>query len=280
MGILGYILEKAGVDIHFSLSEIVSWVIAFPATLVAKCRGKNALFPAPVDAAGTRDAKLQGEDPDGWQLGLGITGAVAQGVWGMADLVGDLQVFYDEDSKQRGTPSGVIDYFDILCPLVQTIVLWPGQPNSDGTAAEPFQNGLATKTKDWGLLPAVVVSAVTPSLFQAATKPAWSANVVNSAFPKSAQSIVKDYMNPVVQMVGGTVNTVLGATYSGVNDAGTNAIASTVLGNLSYIGAPLATKVMNETTDDVSTLVKMLIDAGGNIGAAICMAEATSLPTP
>jgi hypothetical protein len=198
----------------------------------------------------------------------------------MADLVGDLQEFYDEDSKQRGTPSGVIDYFDILCPLVQTIVLWPGDPNPDGTQAEPFKNGLAKSTKDYLLLPFVIFTAILPSLFQAATKPAWSANVVNSAFPKPIQGIVKDYMNPFVQMIGGTANTVLGVTYSAKNDAGTSAILSTVLGNLSYIGAPLATKLMNETTDDVSTLVKMLIDAGGNIGSAVCMAEATSLPTP
>jgi hypothetical protein len=30
----------------------------------------------------------------------------------------------------------------------------------------------------------------------------------------------------------------------------------------------------------VSGLVKLLIDAGGNIGAAVCIAESASLPTP
>jgi hypothetical protein len=30
----------------------------------------------------------------------------------------------------------------------------------------------------------------------------------------------------------------------------------------------------------MSALVKMVIDAVGNIGAAVCIAEATSLPTP
>lgn len=280
MGILGYILEKAGVDIHFSLSEILSWTVAFPATLIAKCRGYNALFPAAVGAAGTTNAKLGGQDPDGWQLGLGISGAVAQGVWGMADLVGDLQVFYDEDSGTRGTASGVIDYFDILCPLVETIVLWPSEPNADGSQGYPFQGGLATKTKDYLLLPFVIATAILPSLFQAVSKAPWTASVVGKLFPKDVQDVVRDYMNPFVQMIGGIANTVLGATYSGVNNAGTSAILGTVLGNLSYIGAPLATKVMNATTDDVSTLVKMLIDAGGNIGAAVCIAEATSLPTP
>ena len=87
-------------------------------------------------------------------------------------------------------------------------------------------------------------------------------------------------MAPFVQMIAGTANTVLGSVYSAKNDAGAVAITGTVLGNLSFVGAPLATKIMNETTDDVSTLVKLVIDAVGNIGAAVCIAEATSLPTP
>lgn len=93
-------------------------------------------------------------------------------------------------------------------------------------------------------------------------------------------NIVNDYMGPMVQMIAGTANTILGGVYSGKNDDGWVAILGTVIGNLSFIGAPLATAVMKESTEDVSVLVKMAIDAGGNIGAAVCIAEATSLPTP
>ena len=81
-------------------------------------------------------------------------------------------------------------------------------------------------------------------------------------------------------MIAGTANTIMGGVYSGKNDAGWVAILGTVLGNLSFVGAPLATKVMLNTTDDISGLVKLLVDAGGNIGAAVCIAESTSLPTP
>ncbi len=87
-------------------------------------------------------------------------------------------------------------------------------------------------------------------------------------------------MGPFVQMIAGTANTIMGSYYSAKNSAGWVAIFGTVLGNLSFVGAPLATKVMASTTDDISTLVKMAIDAGGNIGAAVCIAEAASLPTP
>lgn len=279
MGILGLILEEVGVDLHFSLSEILSWVIAFPAALVARCRGYSALFPATV-GGDTRHKALGANPPDGWQVGLGITGAVAQGVWGMADLIGDAQQFYNEDTGKRGEASGIIDYFDILCPLVETVALWPSEPNSDGTTAYPFHGGIATSSNKYLLLPFILWSAVLPSVFGAVAKAGWTKDVSNAGFPSGVQDVAKDYMAPFVQMIAGTANTVMGSIYSSANDAGTVAIVGTVLGNLSFVGAPLATKVMLETTDDVSGLVKLLIDAGGNIGAAVCIAESASLPTP
>lgn len=278
MGILGLIMEEVGVDIHFSLAEILSWVVAFPAALVARCRGYSALFPATV--AGFPRGQLGANPPDGWQVGLGITGAVAQGVWGMADLVGDAQQFYDSDTGKRGEPSGLIDYFDILCPLVETVALWPSEPNSDGSASYPFHGGIATSTEDFELLPFIVWSAVLPSVFGAVAKAGWTKDLSNSGFPSGVQDVAKDYMAPFVQMIAGTANTIMGGVYSGKNNAGWVAILGTVLGNLSFVGAPLATKVMLNTTDDISGLVKLLVDAGGNIGAAVCIAEATSLPTP
>ena len=37
---------------------------------------------------------------------------------------------------------------------------------------------------------------------------------------------------------------------------------------------------MEATTDDVSCLIKMVIDLSGNLGAAICIAESSTLPVP
>jgi hypothetical protein len=51
-----------------------------------------------------------------------------------------------------------------------------------------------------------------------------------------------------------------------------------VLGNLSYMLAVLAQKYVNEAAEDVPVLIKTVVDAAGNIGAAVCIAEATSLP--
>jgi hypothetical protein len=281
MGILGIILGEAGVDLKFSLDEIVSWVVAFPATLIGNILGYSTLFPSTEQAAvapGQPRASL-GKDPDGWQVGLGIIGAVTQGIWGFADLVGDLQQFYDSDTGKRGTPSGVIDYFDILCPLVETIALWPSEPVNN-QASYPFHGGVATSTTDWVLLPFIIWTAVIPSVFGAVAKAGWTSDLSNSGFPSGVQDIATDYLGPFIYMIAGTANTIMGSYYSAKNSAGWVAIFGTVLGNLSFVGAPLATKVMNATTDDISTLVKMAIDAGGNIGAAVCIAEAASLPTP
>ena len=87
-------------------------------------------------------------------------------------------------------------------------------------------------------------------------------------------------MAPVVQMMSGIANTVLSLVYEVKNGNGGSAIAASVLGNLSFIFAPFATKWMNDTTDDVSCLVKMAIDLSGNLGAAICIAESSTLPVP
>ena len=88
----------------------------------------------------------------------------------------------------------------------------------------------------------------------------------------------KDDFGPIVNMISGIVNTALSCAYIARNDSGGTAIAGTVLGNLSFILAPLETWWMNSTTDDIPVLIKAAVDAVGNVGAAICIAESTSLP--
>ena len=108
----------------------------------------------------------------------------------------------------------------------------------------------------------------------------WTNLIDKTGFPSDVQDTLKDYMAPVVQMMSGIANTVLSLVYEVKNDNSGSAIAASVLGNLSFIFAPFATKWMNETTDDVPCLIKMAIDMGGNLGAAICIAESSTLPVP
>ncbi|MGH3380161.1 MAG: hypothetical protein ACRDP6_36060 [Actinoallomurus sp.] len=278
MGILGLILELVGVDLKYSVDEIMSWIIAFPATLVARCSGYDTLFPTSSLAA--EQHAVGDSDPGGWQVGLGIAGAVAQGVWAFADLSGDLQQLADLDpdtgKMKRGTPSSLIDIFDAMCPVAETIFLWPSK-NSDGP---PFNGGIADNTTDWELLPFAIYSALIPTIMIILSHVGWTNLVDKTGFPSDVQDVLKDYMAPVVQMMSGIANTVLSLVYEVKNDNNGSAIAASVLGNLSFIFAPFATKWMNETTDDVSCLIKMAIDMSGNLGAAICIGESSSLPVP
>jgi hypothetical protein len=201
-------------------------------------------------------------------------------VWGLGDIVGDLQSMTDPDTKKRGTPSGFVDYIDIICPILETIFLWPSKSFPDGSTAYPFYGGIATDTVDWGLLPGTIFSGLVPSFFGIAQKMKSDAagGASNPSLPSGTKDPFADYYGPVVYMICGMVNTALGTAYAARNKAGGAAIAATVLGNLSFILAPFATKWMNETTEDVPVLIKTGVDAIGNVGAAICLAEASSLP--
>jgi len=105
--------------------------------------------------------------------------------------------------------------------------------------------------------------------------------VDNAGFPSNvSQDVVKEYMAAVLQMLSGMANTALSGAYEVESDNGASAIAASVLGNLSFIFAPFATAWMDAATDDVSCLIKMAIDASGNLGTAICIAESSTLPVP
>ena len=81
-------------------------------------------------------------------------------------------------------------------------------------------------------------------------------------------------------MISGIANTVLSLTYEIENGNSGSAIAASVLGNLSFMFALFTTWWMKATTDDASCLIKMAIDLSGNLGAAICIAESSTLPVP
>ncbi len=276
--LIGLILSKAGIDIELTLAHLVSLVIAYPATLVSQLLHHDSLFPA--SATTSIRGRSVADAPGNWQVGLGICAAVTQSVWGLADVAGDLQSLTDPDSGKRGSPASLIDWIDILCPIAETVLLWPSKANADGSTTYPFNGGIATNTKDWGLLPPTIISAITPALFALASKassPAAGRTTQLQALP-NVDDPFADYYSPVVQMVAGIINTACGVAYSAANNSGNAALAGGVLGNVSFILAPLQTKWLNETTEDVPVLIKTVVDAVGNIGAAITIAEATSLP--
>ena len=80
-------------------------------------------------------------------------------------------------------------------------------------------------------------------------------------------------------MLSGAADTAFAVSYQVKNDDTYWVdILGTVLGNLSFLLAISGTIWLNETTEDIPVLVKMIVDAIGNVGAAVCIYQSTSLP--
>ena len=291
--LIGQIFKAAGIDPTLSVSHLMGLVVAYPATLINGLQGGGPLFPTTSSSSAaarrTRALKklgLRGRGPkgrrlgagnDGWETGLGISAAVVQGIWGLNDIIVDLQTGTEGDGTARQAPS-FCAWIDIFAPVVLTILQWPSAKGPGGATMYPFYGGIDTSSKEWPMLPWIIASGIMPSLMGLLEQREPAGSGGNEAAPHGVDDPLKDYYSPIVQMVSGIVNTVLGTAYNVKTSAGGSAIAGGVLGNLSYMLAVLAQKYVNESAEDVPLLIKTVVDAAGNIGAAICIAEATSLP--
>jgi hypothetical protein len=266
--LLGQVLDLLGIDPTVQLDKIMGMIVAFPATLVAEVLGKGNTMPAlPALPASDSDAALAAAvaDDDELKLWLGIIGGTSQAIWGLADIIGDLQTFTGEDGE-RGEQSGVITMFDIWCPVFETAFLYPLPPYDE---------------LEWAIAP-IVFTALLPSIFGALGLQSWpglTSQLQSAVGDKAAGNTMAEYVQPFVQMLSGAANTAFGVSYQVKNDDTYWVdILGSVLGNLSFILAISGTVWLNETTEDVPVMVKMLIDAIGNIGAAICIYQSNSLP--
>jgi hypothetical protein len=91
---------------------------------------------------------------------------------------------------------------------------------------------------------------------------------------------VRTFFVPVVNALAGLANTILSATYTGLEKNGDwqLGIAATVIGNVSYMIAPLAAPPLPGLSEDLSVGLKTLVDGLANVTTAILIAEATTLP--
>jgi hypothetical protein len=271
--LLGLLLSDVlHIDPKLKLTDIVGFVLGFPATLVAKILGQGDTLPTlPTLPTSANDAALAAVgDDDELKTWLGILGGTTQAVWGLADIVGDLQTLAGEDGK-RGTQSGIVDIFDALCPIAESALLFPYPPYSD-----------KQKQYMW-MVPAIVLTSVLPSAMILLGQWDWpeltTALTENGGMDESIANAMGEYVSPFVQAFCGAANTAFGIAYQvKTGDKVWVDIAGTALGNLSFLLAVLGTLWLNETTEDVPVLVKMVVDAIGNVGAAICIYESTSLP--
>ena len=261
--ILKLILDELGFDPTISLQRLVSLVTAFPLTLVRTLTGLDPVFSTGSDAATATS--------DSGDRFCYTTAAISQFIWTIADVGGDFELMAQEGASSRPQQPGIIDYFDIICPLLQTLLLLPGRDNN------LIWNGLPTDTNLPGLLPGTVFSSIVPSLFKIAAKakaaaPTPDPDVIQYYQQAPAQADpLAQYYDPIVSMLAAMANAVLGGWYSYKNATDTTgeveAIVGAVLGNASNLTAPLTTYWLNASLEDVPVIVKIIIDGVAGLGA-------------
>jgi len=262
--LVGQVLKRFGVETTMNVGHLVSLVLMYPATLASRIisGSGSTLFPAGTG----QDSELGVAAQPNWAFGLGLSAAIGQGIWGAADAVGDLSRVVGKE------PSGIIGWIDIASPLVLAILEWPGAPNEDGSTAPPFANAIDGSGPDgamiwpnWllGLVPPVVglcgqfADYQPPGLEARGDAP--------EEWPEIGQYFT---------MASAIASTVLGSIYNFQTDQSAETEAAGILGNVSNIIAPFATKELAETTEGGSEIIKFFIDYLGNLGAAGCMGAA------
>lgn len=83
---------------------------------------------------------------------------MSQFIWTGADIIGHIELVAEEGESERPQQPGIIDYFDILCPVLETLLLLPGRDD------ELIWNGLPTDVNlKWAIAPSSSRSSSTES---------------------------------------------------------------------------------------------------------------------
>ncbi len=262
--LVGQLLTRFGVDPTLNVAHLVSLVLMYPATLAARIihGSDSTLFPASTG----QDSELGVAAQLDWAFGLGLSAAIGQGIWGAADAVGDLSRVVGKE------PSGIIGWIDIASPLVLAILGWPGALNPDGTTAAPFANLIDGDGPDGAMIwPNWLLGLVPPVVGLCGQFADYSPPAVEATddAPEEWPEIGQYFT-----MAAAIASTILGSIYNFQNDQSAETEAAGILGNVSNIIAPFATKELAETTEGGSEIIKFFIDYLGNLGAAACMGAA------
>ena len=260
--LVSQLLSRFGVDPTMNVAHVVSMVLMYPATLANRIRRGTGtpLFPGLSAGVAVSAAELD------WAFGLGLSAAIGQGIWGVADSVSDLQ------RVQGKEPSGIIGWIDIAAPLILAILEWPGAPNADGTTAPPFANPIDGSGPDGAMIwPNWLLGLVPPIVGLcgqfADYKPA-DVQLTDDE-PQEWPEIGQWFT-----MTAAIASTVLGSIYNFQTGQNAETQAAGILGNVSNVIAPFATEELAEATEGGSEIIKMFVDYLGNLGAAGCMGAA------
>jgi len=262
--LLGQILALANVDTSMAIGHLLTLVLMYPVTLFNQIKnGAAPLFPAPSSTA-RRLARQKGltNGVFDWASGLNLSAGLIQGLWGAADGVGDL---YRPDDQ---TAPGWVSWIDILSPIVIGVLQYPGKPNADGTTPAPFATPIDTASPQFGWTLLSWLLGFVPPIAALSGR----SKALAGTDPTYATSTV-----PYITMLASVGSAVTGTVANFETGAAKLIKAGTVLGNVSNTIAPFATKELAESTEDVSVIIKLLVDGVGNVGAAYCLVEYASV---
>ena len=259
--VVGSLLRLFGVDDTMSIDHLTSLVLMYPATLANRIKnGSGAqLFPGTGASGDLVAAQLN------WGPGLQISAAVGQGVWGAADAMADTFKAGGQEAP------GMIGWIDIVAPIILNILQWPGAPNGDGSIAPPFVNSIDSSGKDDLLiLPTWLLGWVPPVAGLcgqfADYKPTGAEDGEGDGAGEDWPEIGQYFT--MASAIGATIT---GSIYNFQTGQSSNTQAAGILGNVSNIIAPFATKELTESTEGLSDVIKLIVDFAGNIGAAVAM---------
>ena len=262
--LLSEILRFAGIDIDITVGQILSLLVAFPATLISKVAFKTGLFPDSTPAAGD----LGDGTADKWGTTLSLLSGVTQFVWASIDEYEDFQsgVTPPDGGSAPSAPAWT-GFFDFFCPYILATTGWPSAPLSETQSAAPFGPfpGPPAKNQTELLKYIVAVSIIEPTLVAFA----WSWK--GGSKTEDQNSTFNTYCQPFVQIASGTAALVLNHIYLYANDGSSNDKAELVLGNLSNIFTWLGLQVLIDESEGVSLAIKIIIDSVANYGTAVCM---------
>lgn len=265
--LLSEILSFAHIDMDITVGQVLSMLIAFPATLISKVAFKTGvIFPEAPPAAGD----LGDGTPDKWGTALNLISGVTQTIWAAVDEYEDLSSgFTPDDGGDAPSAPPWTNWFDFVCPYILAVTGWPSAKLSETQSAAPFgsfpEPPGTNRTK---LLPYIVaVSILEP------TAVAFAYSWKTGAKTEDQNSTFNTYLQPVVLIASGIAALVLNHIYLYANNGTNNDKWELVLGNLSNIFAFLGLQVLIDGSDGVTLILKIVLDGFANGGTAICMFE-------
>lgn len=262
--LLSEILKLAHIDIDITVGQVLSMLVAFPATLISKVVLKTALFPDSAQTAGD----LGDGTVDKWGTTRSLLSGVTQFIWAVNDQY--------EDTSSGVTPEGGGDapsapawtnFLDMVCAYIIAIMGWPSKPLSPTQSAPPFGSFPGPSDVNKAVLVPLIAWV---SVFQPALVITAYGIKIKSA---DQQSIFNRYCQPFVQLACGGTAAGLSGTYVWANNGRDSDKAEVVMSNVSSVFAWLGIQQLIDASDGGTLAVKIILDLVANYGTAVCMLD-------